>query len=299
VRLYFDSNVYDFIDHRNEAGAIRAWLKKQGHDLCVSDEANLGEVARIADINRRAQLLSVVTRIGRLCEPPTDMIGSKELLREIARLHPDWIRTYPNLQSERKYIATRRRQMWEPLKKDPFQASAPAQAQQHTIAKVLGENRDAQRKRRDERAKGVAIYSDLNLMTREQMRMDWQLFFLEPTTPSAEVDWLRPSLDLNLVFAGNGSQWVHFWNVEVDVARVPMNYFGAVFVYSLTGANIGDSIDRLHALHLLTSDRVVTCDEAFFKVMGRARTTQRTPGQPVLIARSAASVVAELQGQGM
>jgi hypothetical protein len=72
-----------------------------------------------------------------------------------------------------------------------------------------------------------------------------------------------------------------------------MNYFGAVFVYCLTGANIGDSIDRIHACHLLTSERVVTCDEAFFKVMERARAIQTTPGQPVLIDRGAASVVAE------
>jgi hypothetical protein len=299
LKLYFDSNVYDFIDDTNEVGAIRAWLKKQGHDLCVSDEANLGEMARISDLNRRAHLLGVMTSIGHLCAPPTDMISSKELLGEIARLHPGWLRIYPSLQSERKYIETRRRQMWEPLKEDPSRFSAPAQGQQRTLEKVLGENRDAMRKRRDERPQKAAMYGDLNLVTREQMRMDWELFLFGPANPSAEVDWLRPCLDLNAVAADQASHWRHFWDVEVDVARMPMNYFSAVFVHSLIGANIGDSIDRIHACHLLTSERVVTCDEAFLKVMERARAIQTTPGQPVLIDRAAASVVRELQRQGL
>lgn len=298
MQLYFDSNVYGFIDERNERSAVRGWQKKNKHRLVVSDEANLGELVRTPDLATRARLVDLATHLGDLSQPPTDMIASRELLGEIGRLHPEWISTYPSLRSASEYVARRRREMWEPLKADPSLAlSGTAVSQVETIARVLGENRDAMRKRRDARAQGDPAYTDLKLVTREQMRMDWQLFLTGPTTPSAEIDWLRPALNLNEVFARNGSTWRDFWDNQIDVQRIRMNYLSAVVVFCQKDANIGNSIDRIHAVHLLTSDRVVTADENFYKVMQCARAIVSTPGLPVLVDRSAASAVAELQKQ--
>lgn len=43
---------------------------------------------------------------------------------------------------------------------------------------------------------------------------------LEPTTASAELDWLAPHLDVDAM-AGTDGPWLDFWFREVDPDRMP------------------------------------------------------------------------------
>lgn len=54
-------------------------------------------------------------------------------------------------------------------------------------------------------------------------------------------------------------------------------------------------IDRNHGAYLNLADRVVTCDVRFYKVMVEVARRVRVRGEPILIDRSATSVVAELR----
>ena len=285
MKLYFDSSVYAFIEAKNEARTVRAWLRRRGHDLLASDEADLGEALRTPDPVTRERRVRVITSIARLSQPPTDLVMAKELLVEIARCHPEWIKNYPSLRSEREYMARRRRQSWDPLKADPSALSPTARFFLGRIHQVLGVNRAGAQARRDIRRTGGALYQDRSRFTRWQMEMDWRLQLLEPTTPGAELNWLRPRLDLDAMFRPPPADWQRFCATEIDLARVPMNYFSALIIYWQSGASIGDTLDRIHACHLLTFDRVVTADKRFFRTRENARTVAPTAGVPLLIER--------------
>lgn len=295
VKLYFDSSVYAFVEARDEARGVRTWLRRKGHDLFASDEADLGEAIRTRDPTTRARRIRIVTSIARLSEPPTDLVMAKELLGEINRCHPEWISRYPSLRSQQEYMARRRRQSWSPFKADPSADSPTAQFFLGRVHRVLGANRAGARARREIRTKGGAIYKDFGRFARWQMEMDWRLLLLDPTTPGAEHDWLGPCLDLPLMFRQRSTDWERFCATEVDLNRVRMNYFSLAIIYSQTGTSIGDTVDRIHACNLLTFDRVVTADKRFFSTMQRARAIAPTTGEPVLIDRGAPSVVGELQ----
>jgi hypothetical protein len=180
----------------------------------------------------------------------------------------------------------------------------------NAIQEVIEENRDAQAIRRQLRAEGpfrvVSQDPDLQRMF-DQMSaeeqyfrvtagMDYLLLLTQPVTPSADTKWLAPLLETGVIFRGDASDWGRFWAIEVDASRMSTNYFYAMGLYCQEERKVtrGNTVDRIHMVYLCVCDAVVTCDRGMLASMECALALAHRAGKPVLLDRSAVSVVSEL-----
>jgi hypothetical protein len=311
LRLYFDTSAYDFINSTGETGVVKRWLMDNGHSLRASDEANIGELLRIPDQNERAAQIRLITALAELCERPTDLIMSEEMLREIRRCRPGWITTEPSLDYTASFLAWRRREAWDALRKDPSALPPEAQAALAEIGKVIGANKVAQAMRRSSHLQQARLlvrtslqdlqpiidgYAEVERYVRAQLFHDWSLLLTEPVTVSAETTWLAPLLDLVAMFRVPREDWQRFCIVEVDLAQIPMNRISVLTEYCQHGKQVtfGNTVDRIHACHLVDFDRVVTADKDFYEVMKEVLSLMTVPGIPIYIDQATGSAVAEL-----
>ncbi len=312
--LYFDSSVYGFIEARNEARAVRKWLREAGHTLVASDEANIGEALRIRNGHERAARVQAIFQTGAgLAARPTDLVAAEEMLGELMRVRRAWVREYPSLKSKSVYLRHRMRTVWDELRRDPYYLPAATSLVLPALEQIVGENKDAQKARRQAIRAGyprtfkipsrpdlTALmngYPDLESYTRNQLYVDFTYLLQQGVAASAETDWLAPHLDFDDMFRDPEGPWLDFWFKEVDPIRMPGNVLSILAEkqqdqYQITA---GNTFDRIHSAYLEMADRVVTADRDLYNVMVYAAGVVKPRGLPALIDRSASSVIAELQ----
>jgi hypothetical protein len=313
MRIYFDSSVYSFIQDRREGEAVRTWLRTHGHQLVASDEANVGEALAIKESDERSARIVLIQRLADWAWPPSDLVMAEEVFREVARSRRSWIKEYPGHRSKKAYRDVRRSQSWDALRADSSAFTSRSAAQINAIQDVIQENRDAQAIRRQLRGEGpfkvVSQYPNLqrafDQMSAEEQYfrvtagMDYLLLLTQPVTPSADTEWLAPMLAVETIFQGDTSDWGRFWATEIDPARMPVNYLYAMALYCQEERKVtrGNTVDRIHMTYLHSCHAVITCDRGMFASMECALALTPSMGQPTLLTRSAASVVAELEAK--
>ena len=310
---YFDSSVYGFIDACKEADEVAAWLKKTGHVVVASVEANIGEALRIPDPAARHTRIAVITKVARQRSGrPIDVVAAEEFLTAIEHHRPGWLRRKPRNQAKEKYLKLQRRQ-WNALVKDPGYMPPYASTVLTILHTEFGLNRQRQRERRDQLRSGAdippitadpalqAAIASLNWSERHiryQLSGEWYFQFKEPKTTTAVSDWLLPSFNLNRMFAQPGDDWFRFWMQDVKLLDVPTNYIGALVEHLQLQRKIeiGNTVDQIHAGYLLQSQHFVTADDAFYDVINEATKVLAVPAKPLFIRQSAGgSALAELQ----
>jgi hypothetical protein len=107
--LYFDNSVYGFIDDAGEARAVRRWLQRSGLQIQASEEVNLGEALRTPDPKTRESRLKTIVTVAPRPTYPFDLVSSEELLGEVTRCRPGWIKAYPAHGSKKAYLRGRDR----------------------------------------------------------------------------------------------------------------------------------------------------------------------------------------------
>jgi hypothetical protein len=312
--LYFDSSVYGLIDALNEAKTVRRWLRAERHRLIASDEANIGEVLRIPDSAARTRLVETIFRSGARPSPrPADLAGAEELLSELMRIKPEWVRTYPGLRSKADYMRHRRRTVWDELRADPWYLPPASIQVMPALEGVIGDNLTAQKARRQAVQQGASMnfvarnrpdltalmtgYPELERYIRYQLCVDWWSMFENPKSASAELDSLAPHLDFEEMFRNPQGPWLEFWFRELDPDRMPSSVASVLVEkhqekYRVTA---GNTIDRIHGAYLQLADRIVTADRDFYNIMLCVVGDMKTRGVPILVDRGAASAVAELR----
>lgn len=312
--LYFDSSVYGFIDACGEAKAVRRWLRAERHRLIASDEANIGEALRVPDPAARARRVVTILRTGAQPSPrPVDLADAEELLGELMRARPAWVKIYPSLRSKSEYMRHRRRTVWEELRADPWYMPPASTEIMPALESVIGDNLRAQKARRQAVLQGASMnfvarnrpdltavmnrYPEIERYIRYQLCADWWSLFENPTSASAELDWLAPHLDFDEMFRDPQGPWLDFWFRELDPDRMPNSVAGVLVEkyqekYTITA---GNTIDRIHGPYLQLADRVVTADRDFYRIMLGVVGDLRTRGVPIFVERGAASSVAELR----
>jgi hypothetical protein len=323
-RLYFDSSVYGFThdsEKRNpgEVERIRRWLRSQGWDLVVSDEANLGEAIAISSADDRAERVRLIMRLANWTKPPIDLVMTEEVFNEIARHERGWVRMYMGQRDRKRYLDFRGANTWERLQKEPtaahIETSPDLRSQLNAIEKVLTDNKMVQKERRHIRrvtdnnfsanATDPELQRALNALPpremywRVHMFQDYTVLLQDARSPSAETDWLPVLLDLDKAFADGGVDWQRFWVLKADPGRMPANYLYVAGLYCQEEepkpADRGSSVDRIHLCYLHQCDAVVTTDGGLYKTMVCALRIAPSRGVPIFLNRSAASALAELQ----
>jgi len=117
VRLYLDTNVLAFICERGEEDEVSAWLANEGHTVVLSD-AHLTETLPTSDAPTRNARLRLMHRL--MSETPqfAPFLLAQELLDEIERCRPRWLKQRPDTSRVSVWL-NRHRRRFQALRHPP------------------------------------------------------------------------------------------------------------------------------------------------------------------------------------
>ena len=92
MRLYFDTNVYDFFAATGEARTANRLIRSLDHSVLAS-EINLYEIYAIPDIQQKKHQLGVLTELATAyVKKPLGWLHARETQFEIGRCRPKWLK---------------------------------------------------------------------------------------------------------------------------------------------------------------------------------------------------------------
>lgn len=117
VQLYFDTNVYSMIGERGDAAATRKYFSGCAHAVLAS-AFNLLELRSIPVASTMSRDLGALRRVARTYEEyPLPYRHAREVLTEIRRVHPEWLRhTAP--QNKIRSFLRHHHEEWREFKQD-------------------------------------------------------------------------------------------------------------------------------------------------------------------------------------
>jgi hypothetical protein len=303
MNLYFDTNIYNFIAETGESVMFRKFLKKGRYRVLASSE-NLLEI--IANPNSEAQYnaIKTLTTVASYYEKvPMSWRQAQEVLFEIRRCRPQWLRNIPFDKKARQLLQSSAKR-WEDAKEGILpNATAYGVYRRDYESGVSGE----QQFQKALRAFLLKRNNDYFLGSRKidlenpdtYWRVDclsvWHNAIVVKARESRDyADWLEPFTTKN-TFSDTTTD--KFWLEEVRAENLPCNRLSSLVSFYQVRHKIthGNPTDQMHAPHLLDVDILLTADRAFFDVLSEiVKLHFPNNGRPVFVNRSSTSALGEL-----
>jgi hypothetical protein len=229
TRLYIDSSVFDPIAAQGAGGRFKKLFRDRGVRAFASTQ-NLIEAWRIPEASVRANLVRTIIQVAREREEMPLML---EMVRAVAgqmrHVHPDWMRTQPDLSIHQR-DRERRREVWRQVKADPayiplgvlrarqfLREAAAESARRHTAHRAL--RRSGGKARNPPRIQTlIDVLPEPEAFWRREQGLAW---WDAVTTNERRVTDLR---DWFLPYVKRGrldiESWMKFWLAELEAAAV-------------------------------------------------------------------------------
>ncbi len=108
MKVYFDTNVYDFLAKSSGGSELRLYLKRNGVYVEMSMDV-LHEVARIKDETVKSRSFETIRMIASSYSRfPEGYLEAQEVIRELQRCRPEWVRTHPDLKTVNRFLGNHR-----------------------------------------------------------------------------------------------------------------------------------------------------------------------------------------------
>ena len=308
LQIYFDSNVYRFIRARDEVRRMQDLLASFS---CVieASASNLFETFAISSIaEQRAEVETLVQLAERFEERPISLLHADELLAELRRKRPGWVRRV-NFTRKIKDFLRGHLDSWRAARTlDLPPPDAYAQYRRDSEAGILNQRQLQKllRAEADNLSNSGLICPDGQILRidKSDPEVSWRAEGLtvwyaaiEGHSPASRdyADWLSPYLKRG---AFNDPTYPSFWLDDASAEAMPLNRLtGLVSFYQLEEKiTHGNAADQLHANHWLLSDLFFTADRAFFNVLQRIadRHFPDLP-KPIFLDRAATSCVEQVK----
>lgn len=300
MRIYLDNNVYSFIQEAHEAREARRLFRGLSAEVLASDTVVL-EAAPIKDREERLTRMAVVRAVAtHRIDPPFTYRQSQEVLREIRRWHPEWLRSDPALSSIGKILEPHQRR-WKKLRNDVL--FDPADGFLRYLQAVGASHTDyanAQKQLRELRsqAEGLSFLAadpefQECLEPLSQAERFWRLVaaaqWAAALGGAAEMGDFRDFLGPYLTQLPDPRAWKRFWYVEAAAESLPLVrlHYAVAFHQPSRPVTRGNLLDAHHAVYLADCDLFLTCDHDFFAVLNNVRAgfPSTDLGSPVLVDR--------------
>jgi hypothetical protein len=300
MRIYLDNNVYSFIQEAREAREARQLFRAIPAEVLASDTVVL-EAAPIKDREERLTRMAVLRAVSRdRIDPPFTYRQSQEVLREIRRCHPEWLRSDPALSSIDKILDVHRRR-WKKLRNDVL--FDPADGFPQYLQAVGSSHTDyanAQKQLRELRSQSENLSFQASdpefqafLEPLSQADRFWRLAaaaqWAAALDGAPEAGDFRDFLGPYLIRLPSSGAWKRFWYVEAAAEDLPLIrlHYAVAFHQPSRPVTRGNLLDAHHAVYLPDCDLFLTCDQDFFAVLNlvRAGFPSADLGSPVLVNR--------------
>lgn len=278
ARFYLDSNVYSYVTEQAELRQVHAYFERLSATVLASDTVIL-EAGRIPTQEERLRRMSAVRVLSQRRVEPLPLRQSEELVREIRRCHPEWLRPTPDLRaverflkrSERVWKRVRNDRLFDPAEGIPRYLNATAPG----VAGYLAQ----QRQIRQLRLAGELEYEasephfQVLLEPLSQSERYWRLASAGLWAAALEgvpsVSDLKDYLGAYVLPIRDPSAWKYFWYRDVTPAAMPLGrlLFSAEFHQTTTRITHGHVLDAHHSVYLADCDFFLTCDGDLHEVL--------------------------------
>ncbi len=284
-RALLDTNVWRYVVDGGQQGRLLDVARRGRWDIQIAP-AVLFETFRMRNVALRSALVRLMVdhRFKRLM--PEAYSESMEILGEVRRLHPKWLRSSPDLRFFKRLEKDWSRRMggfWVRCEKTPNREA-------EVIAGMEGDLVDRGRKQAEEARREMAAanwkkappFNTMLATPSGPMRgwrgkpVDaWRLDSLAGTTfalrESGNVyrDWLGPFMELDDGLL-DSSRWVAFWLYEATADALPRQWLRAAHAFALRFRKVTDgaTCDTQLFTYLLDTDLLVTADKALVQILG-------------------------------
>lgn len=315
MKIYFDTNIYDFISATMEDEIVSSYLVENKIDLVASSE-NLGEVYGISDKDRcKQRLKTLITVASSFEKKPQSWWQVKEVLSEVKRIKPHWLKQTPNnhLVEQEKYYLYNHAYKWEKAKE--LSLPHPSDIAQYKNDFELGVKLSTL-SQKDLRQQLVNNQLDLKFVSLKGGKLTELISgeILEPETfwridslmvyhaaivqrfkPSRDyADWLLPYIRED---AFRSPTYSNFWVEQIKSAKVPKNMMSSLVSFYQMKYKIthGNPNDQIHACHLTDVDVFFTADKPFYKILEQVIPHFAQTSKVMLIDRGAPSAFGEIK----
>lgn len=288
ARVLLDTNVWRYIVDEQAVPALLAAVRTKSTEILIAPGV-VYEGLRTRDADVRQRLAWAMTRRNWRRLMPEAFSEAQELLGEIRRLRPAWLRPSPN-----RTWSNRFRRDWSRLKGgfwDRVQFSPDDEARhirdlgdEHLeAARVQAqERRDAFRqsswKETDPLDKTFAEFIHPPRGWKGGSVEAWRAFGWSTTTMALAtkghpyLDWLSDEVDLAQIRADHAA-WIHFWFIDADVKAMPRFWVRWAFEHIQQFRRVTDGTpgDAQIATYLLDADIVVSADRGLIQILERVR----------------------------
>ena len=298
MRVILDTNLWSYVAERGDTDALEAFEVE--HELkIVIPPSILLEALRTPVDDVLELVAAAMTRRGkdRVHPLPEARLEADEVVSEVRRLRPSWLRPFGNSAGLNRLETFWTRRLWQAAARDPHRVAAALSAEVESVARkvldVQRENRNAFLNDRFELGDGLPwtyLSGQPDALTQgwdgpplESWRVDsaiiwWHALVTQPQAArrsggdTSYADWAGAWLNLDLVRRDRGS-FNRFWYAEAAANAMPRIWMRAVVPWVQTEMKIaiGNPRDAQHAAYLLDADLFITADAAFRRVIERVR----------------------------
>jgi hypothetical protein len=311
VRVILDTNIWSYIAASGEADPFDEFARERSLDVVVPPSILL-EALRTSDPAVRAQIVNAITgRDASRSHPSTEARQmADEVVSEIRRLRPKWLRTFPETSKLPVLENFWTKKIWQEAAADPSlvadrMKAVPEmdQAGEHVYAtqqfnKEAFIESDASANWEVEPSVDLSVDPNNELETyrrgwdgervafwRVDSAMTWRDVALRGgRSPLHKTlhDWLAPWVRSDLLRRERES-WNRFWYYEIDGAMMPRNWITSLMPWAqiLTKLGEGNPRDIQHAAYLYDADIFFTADRRYAASLEHLR-----PWSPVPFART-------------
>jgi hypothetical protein len=316
MKLYCDTNIYDFISDKQEAQTVRNFLDANGFEVQASS-TNVMETYAISDKELCKQQLKTLSTVATSLEAkPQSWWQAKELLSEIKRVNPHWLRQPAShkLILEEKNFLKGHLSEWERVinlnipskfatsafRKDFKSGVAKSTFSQKTLRQRLLKNElDLRLNFQSKDGKITELSEGKYLEPDLFWRVDCLLIWFEAIVRRAPesrdyADWLLPYVREN---AFRAPTYVDFWINRVKPEKLPKNRIASLVGFCQMKQKVthGNPNDQMHSCHALDVDIFITADKPFFKALEATAAHFTKFAKVILLDRSAASPLDQLK----
>jgi hypothetical protein len=287
-RVLLDTNIWRYVVDCNSQGQLLRLARKSTYNVQIAP-AVLYETLRLKDSSLRSALVRLMTnsRFHRLM--PEAYSESMEILQEIERVRPDWLRDTLDLQSfnrHKKDWTRKKSGFWDKCARDPEgTARFIGYSEGSMIDTARAESQSARKEMIDLELKpSPPMYNALAGFPNpvpgwrgdkvEAWRIEGWIALTKALRrdDGAYRDWISPFVELDFGLLSS-AVWLEFWLYLTDDVAMPRQYMRWAYSFSqrFRKTTPGSPGDMQLATYFPETDVVISADRALLKILEECR----------------------------